>query len=131
MKKLLLVFFLFASAMIMKASAQQPASDPAAMMQRYKERVKPGLIEKAKLTDAEADKVIEISMNYRGKMRGMRDLSDDDRKKQMEVMTAAQNKEYAAIPLTEEKVKAVNDFFEEQRKQMQQRQGGGGGNNNR
>lgn len=130
MKKLFVLVALFTALGVTQANAQQGGGDPAAMMQRYKDRVKPELMEKAKLTEAEADKVIEISFNNRSKMRGLRDLSEEDRKKQMDALQAEQNKQYAAIPLTEEKVKAVNAYFEEQRKQMQQqRQNGGGGGN--
>ena len=124
MKKLFFLFALIMAAGFTQVNAQQ--GDPAAMQQRYKERVKPQLIEKAKLTEAEADKVVEINFNSRSKMRGFRDLTEDERKKKMEEIQAEINKEYATIPLTEEKIKAVNEFFEEQRKQMQQRQNNGG-----
>ena len=130
MKKLFVLAVLLTTLFVSNANAQQGGGgDPAAMMQRYKERVKPQLVEKTKITEAQADKVIEISFNYRSQMRGMRDLSEEERKKKVEVIQLAQNKEFLAIPLTEEQVKAVNTFFEEQRKQMQQqRQGGGNGN---
>jgi len=128
MKKLLVLVLLFVTVYVTQAHAQQGAgTDPAAMRDRYKERIKPMLIEKAKITDAQADKVIEISFNYRTKMRGLRDLDDAERKKQFEQMQADQVKDFKAIPLTEDQVKAVNEFFEEQRKQMQQRQQNGGG----
>ncbi|MFL5742285.1 MAG: hypothetical protein ACJ75B_18820 [Flavisolibacter sp.] len=131
MKKLFLLIALFTTVYVTNANAQQGGGDPAAMMQRYKDRVKPQLIEKTKITDAQADKVIEVMFNSRSKMRGLRDLSEEDRKKQLDQIQADQNKEYKAIPLTDDQIKAVNDFFEEQRKQMQQQrqQNGGGGNN--
>ena len=131
MKKLFVLAVLLTTLFVGSAYAQQGGGgDPAAMMQRYKERVKPQLVEKTKITEAQSDKVIEISFNYRSQMRGMRDLSEDDRKKKMEEIQAAQNKEFLAIPLTEDQVKAVNTFFEEQRKQMQQQRQNGGGNGN-
>jgi Spy/CpxP family protein refolding chaperone len=132
MKKLLVLVALFTTVYVSQANAQQQGGgDPAAMLQRYKDRVKPQLIEKAKITDAQADKVIDISFANRMKMRGLRDLSEDDRKKQTEEINAQQNKELKAIPLTDDQLKAVNDFFEEQRKQMQeQRKQNGGGNGN-
>ena len=132
MKKLLVLVALFTTVYVSQANAQQQGGgDPAAMLQRYKDRVKPQLIEKTKITDAQADKVIDITFANRMKMRGFRDLSEDERKKQTEEINAAQNKEFKAIPLTEDQVKAVNEFFEEQRKQMQeQRKQNGGGNGN-
>ena len=132
MKKLLVLVALFTTVYVSQANAQQQGGgDPAAMLQRYKDRVKPQLIEKTKITDAQADKVIDITFANRMKMRGFRDLSEDERKKQTEEINAAQNKEFKAIPLTDDQVKAVNEFFEEQRKQMQeQRKQNGGGNGN-
>jgi len=80
------------------------------------------LVEKVKLTEAQADKVLDINFAYRTKMRGLKDLTEDDKKKQLDEIQAAQLKEYKAIPLTDDQIKAVNEFFEEQRKQWQQRQ---------
>lgn len=128
MKKLLVLVALFTTVYVSQAHAQAN-NDPAAMKARYVERVKPMLIEKAKISDAEADKVLDINFNARTKMRGLRDLAPDERKKQAEQIQADMNKDYRAIPLTEDQVKAVNEFFEEQRKQMQQRQQQNGGGN--
>src|SRR5215207_5332723 len=101
MKKLFVLAVLLTTLFVSNANAQQGGGgDPAAMMQRYKERVKPQLVEKTKITEAQADKVIEISFNYRSQMRGMRDLSEEERKKKVEVIQLAQNKEFLAIPLT-------------------------------
>jgi uncharacterized protein with von Willebrand factor type A (vWA) domain len=128
MKKLLVLVALLTTVYVSQVNAQQNG-DPAARAQQWKERVKPQLVEKVKLTDAQAEKVMEINLNARSQMRGMRDMSEDDRKKKMEEVNAGLVKEYKAIPLTDDQVKAVTDFFEEQRKQMmQQRQQGNGGN---
>jgi Spy/CpxP family protein refolding chaperone len=129
MKKLFVLVAFFTTALFTTASAQGNGNfDPAAMKARYFERVKPLLIEKTKITDAQADKVLEINWESRSKMRGMRDLSEDERKKKMDDAQAEQNKQYKDIPLTDDQIKAVNDFFEEQRKQMQQQRQNGGGN---
>lgn len=108
----------------MDASAQQGGRDTTGMFARMKERLKPQLIEKTKVTDAQADKVIEINLESRQQLRGLRDMSEEDRKKKMDEVKAENHKKYKAIPLTDEQVKAVDEFFEEQRKNMQQRQGG-------
>ena len=131
MKKLLVLVAVFTTVLITNVNAQGGNGnfDPVAMKARYTERVKPLLIEKTKITDAQADKVIDINFDARSKMRGMRDLSEDERKKKMEDIQADINKQYKAIPLTDDQIKSVNDFFDEMRKQMQQqRQNGGGGN---
>jgi Spy/CpxP family protein refolding chaperone len=134
MKKLFLLLVLFATLYTTKAVAQGGGDrDPAAMMQRMKERIKPGLIEKTKITDAQADKVIEINFSNQRKRREIRmdqALSTEEKTKKNSEIDEAQNKEFKAIPLTDEQVKEVNTFFEEYRKQqMEQRRNGGNGGN--
>jgi Spy/CpxP family protein refolding chaperone len=127
MKKL---FFLLALTVGISSTTvfAQEQRDPAAMAQRMKERVKPQLIEKTKLSDAEAEKVLDINIDMRMKMRDLRDLAQDERQKKMDEMNKERDAKYKAIPLTDDQIKKVNDFFEEQRQQMrQQRQNGGGG----
>ena len=129
MKKLILMLVLFTAVFTINVVAQGgQGGDPAAMLARMKERMKPQLIEKTKLSDAQADKVIEINFEARSQMRGMRDLSEEDRKKKMEEVQAATNKKYKELPLTDDQIKAVNDFYDEWRKNMQQQRSGGGGN---
>ena len=134
MKKLFFLVVLFTMVYSTKVDAQQNGDrDPAAMMQRMKERIKPSLIEKTKLTDAQADKVIEINFSNQRKRRDIRmdqSLSDDEKSKKNAELQETQNKELKAIPLTDDQVKDVNTFFEEMRKeQMQRRQASGNGGN--
>jgi len=130
MKKLLVLVAVFTTVLLSNANAQQGNGnfDPAAMKARYLERTKPALIEKTKLTSEQADKVLDINWESRTKLRGMRDLSQEERQKKMDEAQTEANKQYKAIPLTDDQIKAVNDFFEEQRKQMQQQRQNGGGN---
>ncbi len=129
MKKYLMLTLLVAAIGTTTVQAQGGGgnADPAAMMARMKERLKPQLIEKVKLTDAQADKVVEINFESMRERRGLRDLSEDDRKKKTAELDADRDKKLAAIPLTAEQVKSVNDFFEEMRRNNPQRNGGGGG----
>lgn len=99
--------------------------DPAQMLEMMKQRVKPQLIEKTKLTDAQADKVLEIQLWSQGEMRGMRDLSEDERAAKMKTVNEEKTKKFKAIPLTDDQIKSVNDFYEEMRKNRPQRGGGG------
>jgi hypothetical protein len=98
-----------------------------------KDRIKPSLIEKTKLTDAQADKVIEINFSNQRKRRDIRmdqTLTDEERTKKNAELQESQNAALKAIPLTDDQVKDVNSFFEEMRKeQMQRRQGSGNGGN--
>ena len=125
MKKILFIIAFMTTLGVMNASAQQGGGDPAAMLARMKERVKPQLIEKAKLTDVQADKVIEINFESRQQLRGLKDLSEEDRKKKMDEVKAENNTKYKAIPLTDDQVKSVDEFFEEQRKNMQKQRSNG------
>jgi len=134
MKKLFFLVVLFTMVYSTKVDAQQNGDrDPAAMMQRMKERIKPSLIEKTKLTDAQADKVIEINFSNQRKRRDIRmdqTLTDEERTKKVAELQEAQNASLKAIPLTDDQVKDVNTFFEEMRKeQMQRRQNSGNGGN--
>jgi hypothetical protein len=130
MKKIFLLVALFVTIYATSNAQQQGGGDPAAMMARYKERVKPQLVEKTKLSDEQADKVLNINFESRQAMRGLRDLSEEDRKKKLDEVQVETNKKYKAIPLTDDQIKSVNTFFEEQRKNMPQRQCGNGGGNN-
>lgn len=107
--------------------AQPPGGgqmDPAAMVQRMKERMKPMLIEKTKLSDAQADKVIETQVCAMGEMRGMRDLTEDQRAAKMKSINEEKEKKWKDIPLTDDQIKSVNTFFEEMRKNRMQGSGG-------
>ena len=116
MKKLVLLLTLFTAIWVNNVNAQ--GGDPAAREARMKE-MKAQLIEKVKLSEAEADKVIEINTVSREQMRGLRDLAEADRAKKMEEIQADLTKKYKAIPLTDDQVKGVNEYMAERRKNMQ------------
>jgi len=116
MKKLVLLLTLFTAIWVNNANAQ--GGDPAAREARMKE-MKTQLVEKVKLSEAEADKVIEITNANREQMRGLRDLSEADRAKKMDEIQADLTKKYKAIPLTDDQVKALNEYMAERRKNMQ------------
>jgi hypothetical protein len=52
-------------------------------------------------------------------------MSDEDKAKKMAAIDEETGKKYKAIPLSDDKVKAVNEFFVEMRKNMPNRRGGG------
>lgn len=129
MKKLLWLFILTLFVSVSNSYAQPPGGgNPEAMMKRMKEVVKPRLIEKTGISDAEADRVLEIQMAFQQKQRALRQdqsLSDDDRKAKIQELNKERNQQLKAIPLSEEKVKAVNDFYEEMRQQQQRNRDAG------
>jgi hypothetical protein len=119
MKKIILVACIAIFGCMATAIAQPPGGgqmDPAQMLEMMKQRVKPGLIEKTKLTDAQADKVLEIQLWSQGERRGMRDMSEEDRNKKMKEVGDERNKKMKAIPLTDDQIKAVNEYWDEMRR---------------
>jgi Spy/CpxP family protein refolding chaperone len=123
MKKFILLATLFVALGTIQANAQNGGGDPAQREAMMKE-MKAQLVEKAKITEAEADKVLEINRASRDKMRGLRDLSEEERTKKIDEINAENSKKYKEIPLTDEQVKAVNEYFAERRKNMQKNGGG-------
>jgi hypothetical protein len=127
MKKLFVLAAFCATLFIANSASAQGGGDPQQMRQRMIERVKPQLVEKTKLTDAEADKVLDIYMSAQPQRREIRmdqSMSNEDKAKKMAAIEEEIGKKYKAIPLTDEKLKAVNEFFEDMRKNMQNRRNG-------
>jgi Spy/CpxP family protein refolding chaperone len=127
MKKMILLAALIVTLGTFQASAQQGGGDPAQREAMMKE-MKAQLVEKAKITEEQADKVIEINRGNREKMKGFREMSEEERTKKMDEIKADNAKKYKEIPLTDDQVKAVNEYFEERRKNMQKNGGNKGGN---
>jgi hypothetical protein len=50
------------------------------MMQRMKEQIKPEFMDKVKMTEAQADKVIEVNFESQQQMCGLHDLNEFKRK---------------------------------------------------
>lgn len=115
MKKILFFLTVIFATSLSQVSAQQGPPSPEQMIEMMKQRVKPGLIEKTKITDAQADKVIEAMVWAQGQMRGMRDMSQEEREKKMKEVNDERTKKFKAIPLTEDQVKAVNQYLDEMR----------------
>ena len=116
MKKILMLVLicsgLFSTAMYAQHSDH-------AMLQQMKEKQKPGLVAKAGLTEAQADKVIEINLELRhSMMTGIREMNDEDRAKKIAEFKAAKEKRYSEIPLTPEQIKAVYAYYDEMKKHM-------------
>mgnify|MGYP003575430523 FL=1 len=129
MKKLLVLTLMFSAMISTTVFAQsgpqtQGSPDPAVMLQQMKEKQKPGLVEKAGLTEAQADKVIEINFELRmAMMTDLRGLNEADRAKKITDFKAAKEKRYSEIPLTPEQIKAVYTFYEDMGKNMPRKAG--------
>lgn len=119
MRKLLLLTFIFGAIMSTNTNAQtqaqstsQPAPDPAVMLQQMKQKIRPLMTEQTGLTDAQADKVVEINFELRQSMMAFRDLTEADRAKKVAELKVIREKKYSEIPLTPEQIKSVNAFYE-------------------
>ena len=108
MKKLLVLLVL--ATCFFTASVKAQGGDPAAREARMKQ-MKTDLVEKAKITEAQADKVMEIYNGAREQRMGLRDLDEAARAKKMEEINADLAKKYKAIPLTDEQVKAITEYM--------------------
>ena len=110
MKKLL--FLGLIAGAIMTTSAYAQAGDPPSPLQQAKEKQVPMLVEKAGLTEAQANKVIEINFEMRESMKAYKDLSEDERKAKVTELKAARDKKYSEIPLTAEQIAAIKTAYE-------------------
>ena len=122
MKKFLFLTLILSA--IISTTTPAQGGDPAAMLQQMKEKVRPQMVEKTGLTDAQADKVIEINFEMRQAMvSGLRDLNEADRTKKIEEFKATRDKKYNEIPLTAEQIKSVKTFYENMGKNLPQKSG--------
>ena len=106
------------------AAPQFTAEQKATMIKEAKEKQIPMLVEKAGLTDAQAEKLIEINFEIRfGAAAALQGLNDADRTAKLAEIKAAKEKKYSEIPLTPEQIKAVYAAYEDWGKSMQKKQG--------
>ena len=136
MKKLLFLSLIFGALISTSTNAQGPEVKPqpapqqppapqftaeqqATMLKEAKEKQIPMLVEKAGLTNAQAEKLIEINFEMRfGAAASLRDLNDADRAAKLAEMKATKEKKYSEIPLTPEQIKAVYAAYEDWGKSM-------------
>jgi hypothetical protein len=94
--------------------------DPAAFKARQIQQLKDSDL---KLTDVQADSVVSINLELMQQMRGLRDLSADERQTKMKELNDTRLKRWTAALQDEALAKKVADYYEKQR---QQRRPGGG-----
>ena len=122
MKKILFLTLILGAIVSTNAFAQ-PAGDPPSVLQQMKEKQKPGLMEKVGLTEAQAEKVIEI--NYETRMQASRELqglNEEDRKKKLAELKEAKEKKFSEF-LTPEQIKAMHTYYEEMGKNAPKKSG--------
>lgn len=109
-------------------TAKQPAFQPisaeqlAKMIKEAKEKQSPMLVEKAGLTTAQADRVIEINFENRAQAGPvLAGLNDADRAAKIAEFKVLKEKKYSEIPLTADQIKAVYAAYESWGKEMQRK----------
>jgi Spy/CpxP family protein refolding chaperone len=122
MKKLLFLSLIFCAIASTSVYAQ-PAGDPPSVLQQMKDKQVPGLVEKVGLTQAQAEKVIEL--NYEMRMqagRELKDLNEADRSAKLAELKAAKEKKFAEF-LTPEQIKAMHAYYAEMGKNAPKKPG--------
>jgi hypothetical protein len=120
MKKLILPILL---AFSISAIAQGNTDlTPAQRLERVKTIYKAPLLEKAKLSEPQVDKIVAIIAEAQGKMAPImadQSLDADARMKKFEGLRAERDKKFKEIPLTDAEIKAVSAVLDEIRRNMQ------------
>ena len=119
MKKFLFLTFILSALYSTTILAQGPtsqvasatgATDQVAMLQKMKETMKPKMIEKTGLSDAKADKVLEINLEMRMAASALGNLSETDRATKIAELKAAKEKKLSEL-LTADELKALNAYY--------------------
>ena len=108
MKKLLFLTLICA---IFAVSANAQAGDPPSQLQQMKEKFAPQMVEKAGVTLAQAEKIIEINYEMRQSMVAHQNLSEAERAEKIKELKIARDKKWAEV-LTAEQIVAVKSFYE-------------------
>ena len=133
MKKFLLLTLIFSAVLSTAGYAQpaqpapqsqpaQPAFDPAVVLQQMKEKQVPLMVEKTGLTEAKANRVIELNFEMRMAASALKDLSEADRSAKIQELKAAKEKKMSEL-LTADELKAVKAFYEDMGKNAPQKPG--------
>jgi len=133
MKKFLLLTLIFSAVISTATHAQpaqqasqpqqaQPAFDPAVMLQQMKEKQVPLMVEKTGLTEAKANRVIELNFEMRMAASALKDLSEADRSAKIQELKATKEKKMSEL-LTADELKAVKEFYENMAKNAPQKPG--------
>lgn len=110
MKKFLFLTLIFSG--IISTAIHAQAGDPPSQLQQMKDKIRPQMVEKTGLTEAQADKVIELNYEMRQAAGALKDLNEADRTAKIAELKAAKEKKMNEL-LTAEQIKAVKKFYEE------------------
>ena len=122
MKKLLFLNLIFSAVITTSTNAQTGGpsatpqqtkeTDPAAILQQMKEKQVPLMVEKTGLTEAQANKVIELNYEMRMAAGALKDLNEAERSAKIQELKAAKEKKMSEL-LTADQIEAVKKFYED------------------
>lgn len=128
MKKLITLLSFIVACSFSTVMAQAPGGgqmrDPAAMKARQLQNLKNSDL---KLTDVQADSVVAVNMELMGQMRGLRNLTPEERQAKMKEVSEIRMKRLTSALQDEALAKKVSDFLDKQRMQRGGQGGQGGG----
>lgn len=112
----LILFCLIGSPVFLQAQEIEAAIDRSSdqeFREFLREKQKPSLVQKLKLTKTEADKVIEVQVWAAPYLLSFAKLPAAQQAEKIRQLNEGKEKKYREIPLTDEKVKAVIAFYEQ------------------
>ena len=123
MKKLFFAIFtlLIASTMLYAQPPEGKQFDPATIKERQKSKLKEDL----KLTNAQAESVATIQMEYMPKLRGLRALEKEERQAKMKEINDAYKAKLKTALNDDKLVEQVMEYQEKQRKERMEKMRGG------
>lgn len=117
MKKFFVLTFILAG-LVSTTTFAQPAATTPSVLQQMKDQQKPGLIDKVGLSDAQAERVLEIFYETRMQAgRELKDLNEADRSKKLAELKASKEKQISEV-LTPAQITAMNKYYEDMSKNM-------------
>ena len=114
MKRVFVLLVIILVTITTTAIAQGGNFDPAAMKDRQLKMLKESDL---KLTDAQADSVIAINWEFQAQLRGMRDLSPEERQTKMKDINQAKMKRMVTAFKDEALANKVAEFYQKLRAQ--------------
>lgn len=87
-------------------------SSPESFLTYLRDRQKPALVSKLKLTDEQAEKVIEVQVWAAPYLRNITfDMPEEQKQSAIVLLNEGKKKKYKSIPLSDEKVEEVIQFY--------------------
>lgn len=114
MKKIVtfIVVVVLAFPIVANSQGTITTSSPESFLTYLRDRQKPALISKLNLTDEQAEKVIEVQVWAAPYLRNISfDMPEEQKQSATVLLNEEKKKKYKAIPLSDEKIEQVIQFY--------------------